>query len=133
MRLHQWTVLLFFGAASAYASDKLLPTNEARAVRVSYSQDGRAVHVTLTNSSTFVLTSATVVCWHGKVSYLSACQPKRPGDCELVGLQKYSPNFKGVRLVPGKTREEYFESEGKISGCEIQEVRGREKRFFDVF
>lgn len=133
MKAHQWVAILFFGAASAYATDKLFPTNEARDVSVHYRQDGRAVHVTLSNESTYVITSATVECWHGGVTSNYGCKPKNPRDCDIYFTEKYNPNFNELRLIPGSSKEAYFEAKDKVSACVVIEVRGREKRLFELF
>lgn len=112
------TALLVFsaGTLSARAEERLLPTAQENNVSISFRQDSRAVYVSLANNSTFVVTSAKVKCWY------------------IVGgnVRIEAPDFQTLRLVPGRAAEAYFEADGKINSCSINELRGREKKFYEL-
>lgn len=55
---------LLLAAAAVHAQDQLLPQRAAAQVQVSHRQDGRAVYVTVVNSSGMVMTSAELACVH---------------------------------------------------------------------
>ncbi len=123
------------GASTVRAADKLLPTEQVGNMSVSFRQDGRAVYVSLSNNSAFVVTSADVVCSRIVTWMEKGCRPNKWYDCSIPSMrsESFRPEFNALRLLPGKSAEAYIEAEVNIERCGIVEVRGREKPFYELF
>lgn len=114
--------VFYICTSSAHNEEKLLPTDQSRYVSVKFRQDGKAVYVSLINNSAYVVLAAKVGCyitWKNQGGGISG--PSIPVD------------YKGLRLLPGKSADTYFEIAEQVSECSITDVRGREKAIYELF
>ena len=140
-------LILFSGQLQAKAEDPFISTAETRKISVQYASDVRALHVTIKNESSLLLTAGTLVCdkYDRKLA-----QPKiastgfewcsgRISDTisgRFKNCEYGSPylNFFEETVKPGKTKTLYFELEDyqvPVQQCEVKELRGRAAKLWD--
>jgi hypothetical protein len=142
-------LVLALSAPAAFAVDELFPEAEKIKVTVHHKQDGRAVRGLITNESSLVASSIEVVCRHsapqkncGEVKgkgitftgpYASLITGPDMSPCYISLASEEMVVSKQITLSPGKSTNFYAEiPDGqKVSSCDVQEVRGREKRWFN--
>lgn len=140
-------LVLFSGQLQAKAEDPFISTAETRKISVQYASDVRALHVTIKNESTLLVTAGTLVCdkYDRKLARpviastgfpwctvkLSDMISGRNKNCEYD-----SPviNYFEEAIKPGKTKTLYFELEAyqiPVVFCEVKELRGRVAKLWD--
>jgi membrane-bound inhibitor of C-type lysozyme len=141
-------LVLFSGQLQAKAEDPFISTAETRKISVQYASDARALHVTIKNEGSLMLTAGTLVCDKydrtlAQPKVASTGFPWCKGDeagVYISGRYKKceydSPYlaFFEETVKPGKTKTLYFELEDyqvPVQRCEVKELRGRAAKLWD--
>jgi hypothetical protein len=140
-------LVLLSGPTQAKEEDPFISTVETRKISVQYASDVRALHITIKNDSSLMLTAGTLFCdkYDRKLAQPKVASTGFPWCTGRISdaisgpyknCEYGSPYLKFFEetVKPGKTKTLYFELEEyqiPVQQCEIKELRGRAAKFWD--